>query len=339
MEIRQTVFIVWKAYQRRVEAFKSYLNANAVYIHYNWEEKTKIHKVFSYLLKLFRTYYILLRQRPSLFYIQAPPTFLVYAAYIYSKILGAKYVVDAHNSMIYDSFWCRMPFARYVLAKSAVVIVHNDYVAELAKKWGIPYTVLICRPPEVNPRQYLFPQAIMGKRPSPRVVVPSSFDSDEPLEEIQKATLMLPNINFFITWYREKIPPQYVQGWGENVVFTGFLPEGDFDALLAHGDAILVLTTRDGTQPSGATEALAFEKPLIVSDFEIIRTLFPAGAIYVKNNATDIAEGIRMALERKNSLAEEMASFKGEKLLKWEQQFKTLTEKVAGLSVNLMGKY
>jgi glycosyltransferase involved in cell wall biosynthesis len=324
------VFIVWKAYQRRVEAFKRRLNVSPIYIHFDWEERTKVHKSVSYLFKLCITFFILIRQRPGLIYIQAPPTFLVYAAYLYCKIAGALYIVDAHNSMIHGSFWHKMPFTKYVLTRACVVIVHNEVMGEMAKNWGIPYTVLMCRPPEINPENYSYPRDIIGTRSRPRIVVPCSFDIDEPLDEMKKAILALPDVDFFITWYREKMPPQYVEGFGDNVVFTGFLPQEHFDSLLANADGILVLTTRDGTQPSGATEALAFHKPLVVSDFWVIRSLFPVGAIYVRNEARDIAQGIRVALEKKSKLGAEMAAFKEEKFRLWEQQFETLNRIIEG---------
>jgi hypothetical protein len=42
-----------------------------------------------------------------------------------------------------------------------------------------------------------------------------------------------------------------------------------------------------------------------------------------------------MALERKDNLAEEMASFKGEKMRMWETQFKNLVEKMKNLIVRV----
>lgn len=93
---------------------------------------------------------------------------------------------------------------------------------------------------------------------------------------------------------------------------------------MAHADAILVMTNQIGTQPSGASEALAFQKPLVVSDLQIIRDLFPLGSIYVENNAEAIAKGIVEALRQKERLAMEMASFKEIKLQRWEKEFQML---------------
>src|SRR5208337_887046 len=94
---RETLFIVWKAYERRVNAFKKIMNIRPAYFHFNWEEKTKVHKAFSYFFKISMTLWLLVREKPHLFYIQAPPTFPIYIAYLYGLMTGAKYVVDAHN--------------------------------------------------------------------------------------------------------------------------------------------------------------------------------------------------------------------------------------------------
>jgi glycosyltransferase involved in cell wall biosynthesis len=323
METGKTLFIIWKAYQRRVEAFADSLNINPIYIHFEWEEKSRLHKIFSYLFKLYKTWSIFATTKPGFFYVQAPPTFLIYSSYLYCKLTGAKFAVDAHNTMIGESLWSRMPFVRSILKSSAVVIVHNEDMAKLAKAYGLPHTVLMDRPPHVE-STYPYPHEIMGKCHQPKVVVPCSFDIDEPLDEMQKATLLLPDIDFFITWYTEKLPEEYVRGFGANTVFTGFLEKKSFDALLAHADAVLVLTTRDGTQPSGATEALAFQKPLVVSDFKIIRDMFPMGAVYIDNDAPSIANGISSAIQMKENLASDMACFKKEKLRLWDLQCDTL---------------
>ena len=325
---RETIFIAWKAYQRRVDAFKEILNIRPVYIHFKWEEKTKVLKAFSYFLKIWKTFVLLVREKPALFYVQGLPTFLIYVAYMYSLMTGTKYVVDAHNAMLYWSFWCKMPFVKCALARSKVVIVHNKFVADMAEKWRVPHTILMDRPFETNQMEFPTPQ-ILGKKPRrPIVVIPCSYAPDEPREEMRKATLMLPEVNFYITWFREKLSENYLRGFRENVIFTGYLPLEKFNSLLAYADAVLVLTTQIGTQPSGASEALSFQKPLVVSDLKIIRDLFPSGSIYVENNAEAIANGIAEALRQKESLAMEMASFKQTKLKMWEEQFRKLMKTI-----------
>lgn len=320
----ETLFIVWKSYQRRVDAFKKKLNIRPVYFHFRWEEKTKVHKAFSYFFKIWKTFRLLMREKPDLFYIQSPPTFLIYVAYIYGLSTGAKVVVDAHNTLIYGSYWSKMPFVKYVLTRSFAVIVHNSYVADMADKMGVPHTILMDRPSDLSHVHLPVPKVMLKKLRGPLVVVPCSYDSDEPLEEMRKATIMLPNVNFFVTWYREKLSEDYLRGFKENTIFTGFMPPEEFDSLLAQADAILVLTTRKGTQPSGASEAIAFQKPLVVSDLQIIRELFPVGSIYVENSAEAIAKGIAEALQHKERLALEMASFKETKMKMWEEQFQNL---------------
>lgn len=265
------LFIIWKAYQRRVDAFKERLGARAIYLHYAWEERSKLHKAVSYVAKFYETWRLLFRHKPAMFYVQAPPTFPVYAAFFYSVLTGAKYIVDAHNPMISGSFWNRMPLAKAVLRKAATVIVHNAFVAQQAQAQQLPHTVLMDRPPEISLKPTALPERLNGKNGRPRVVVPCSYDVDEPLAELQKATSELSHVDFYLTWYIEKMPAQFASRFGKNVIFTGFLPLPEFNGLLASADAILVLTTQDGTQPSGATEALAFAKPLIVSDLQIIR--------------------------------------------------------------------
>ena len=324
----KTVFIIWKVYQRRVEAIREKLNAEPVYLHYRWEEKSKLHKLVSYVFKIAGTYRVLLTVRPKLFYVQAPPAFLLYAVWIYGNLTDARYVVDAHNSIVDGSLWSRMPFVRHTLRQAATVLVHNEEMAVHASRSVLPHTVLMDRPPEVEPMNYPYPAELLGDRMRPKVAIPCSYDTDEPLEEMRQATLLLPHVDFYITWYAEKLPAAYVAGFGPNTRFTGFLPQAEFDGLLANADAILVLTTREGTQPSGATEALAFEKPLVVSDLGIIRRMFPKGAIYIGNTASDIAVGISRALERREQLAGEMKEFKKEKVRLWEAQFDILRSRV-----------
>jgi len=146
-ELQINCFVVWKACQRRVDAFKSDLQTIPVYLHYDWEERSRVHKAISYVLKSLRMVAILGRVKPDVFYVQAPPTIALYVAFLYSRLAHARYVVDAHNSMIYGSFWCRMPFWRLVLRKALLVLVHNDLLRtwRFVKEYRAPFS-WIARP-------------------------------------------------------------------------------------------------------------------------------------------------------------------------------------------------
>jgi glycosyltransferase involved in cell wall biosynthesis len=56
-----------------------------------------------------------------------------------------------------------------------------------------------------------------------------------------------------------------------NVTFTGFLADPDYVALLGRADVVIVLTSDDDLLNCGAYEALALDKPLILSDTKAIR--------------------------------------------------------------------
>ena len=183
---KKYIFIVWKTYQRRVDAFEKRLNILPIYLHCAWEERSALHKLLSYLVKSFITLRILIKLRPKVFFIQAPPVFPIYAACIYSLLFHARYIVDAHNPIIYGSFWSRMPFLSLILRKSYCVIVHNRFVEEKVKAFQTEYSVLMDVPFLNIPASNCFPN-FLKKNDLPNVVVPCSFDRDEPLDEFQKA--------------------------------------------------------------------------------------------------------------------------------------------------------
>ena len=67
-------------------------------------------------------------------------------------------------------------------------------------------------------------------------------------------------------------------------------------ALYANANAALVLTTREGTQPSGASEAIALGIPLVLSDIKTTRRLYKDSPVYVDNVPESISKGIKFAL-------------------------------------------
>ena len=82
----------------------------------------------------------------------------------------------------------------------------------------------------------------------------------------------------------------------ENVELTGFLDQDAYVGLLADAAAIVVLTDRDDTLLSGAWEAIALGRPLVVSETRALRTTFGDGVRYVASTPASIAEGIDATL-------------------------------------------
>ena len=80
--------------------------------------------------------------------------------------------------------------------------------------------------------------------------------------------------------------------------------------MYAHAKGAVVLTTREGTQPSGATESISLEVPLIVSDIKTTRKLYEGYAIFVENEADSIALGMRQALAEYEDYHDRMRELK-----------------------------
>ncbi len=95
----KALFQVWKIYQRRAESIGHYFNVDIEYYHCSWEEKSKIHKVISYLFKSIMTVRDLVRYRPKLIFLQLPPTPALYIVGVYGVLTKTPYVTDCHNAM------------------------------------------------------------------------------------------------------------------------------------------------------------------------------------------------------------------------------------------------
>src|SRR5439155_1727924 len=77
---------------------------------------------------------------------------------------------------------------------------------------------------------------------------------------------------------------------------------------LRAADVVLVLTTHDHTMQRGGYEAMALGKPLVTSDWGILRETFSRGTIHVRNEPHAIAAGVRRALADRERLGAEMRS-------------------------------
>jgi glycosyltransferase involved in cell wall biosynthesis len=151
--------------------------------------------------------------------------------------------------------------------------------------------------------------------------VPSSFAHDEPVSEILDAASVLQDAVFYMTGDISRVNRSLLEQKSQNVVFTGFLDKDDYVRLLDDSDAVMALTTRDGTLLAGAYEAVALEKPLITSNRGPLVRYFDKGAIHVDNSAKEIISAVKAVPQKKRQMNREMHLLKEEKIRDWESAF------------------
>ena len=109
-----------------------------------------------------------------------------------------------------------------------------------------------------------------------------------------------------------------------NVYFTGFLAEATYYALLNSVEAVMCLTSRDHTMQRGACEALSLGKPIITSNWAVLRHYFNKGTVHVDNTCEGIRQGVVQMKEDHNSFSIGIKELQLDQQREWEQKVRTL---------------
>lgn len=292
----QRLYVAWQGYQRRAEVLAPRFASGLAFFPNRF--KNRFLRPLDYLLKLFATRAAISRSRARLLVFQSPPPYPALAA----LIAGVPYAIDAHNASI-QGRWTRAPLAGWIVAKSALLIAHNPEAAEIASKLYPRATVLSLRDPLSE-----LPGAGASERREPdSVLCICSFAVDEPLDVLYALTRARPGLRFLVSGNPRRTRSQWVDRLADagNVTLTGYLPTADYQALLGRVGAVVVLTTRAATQPSGACEALSADAPLVVSRTSLTQAMFGDWARVVPNEPELLAEAVDAALADQRSLSQE----------------------------------
>ncbi len=317
------LFIVWRIFQRRSESLARCFDLEIKYYYADWEEKSKFHKALSYVFKTAGTLRDMIRCKPEILFIQLPPTPVLYLAATYCYFTKCRLVADCHNAMIYSK-WLKWPFALSLLRNADAALVHNEDVEQQALRLGLKTITLRDPLPQLEMDNRRKAADIADTGAGDYVMVPWSFSPDEPIEELFQAAESLPAVKFLMTWFAERLPQEIRDRVPSNLVLTGYLDDGDFNALFSQASAVLVMTTREGTQPSAASEAIVLGVPLIVSDLQTTRRLYEDVPVYIANDAAGISEGVRTALATRDVLRQRILGFKN----KFEMRLKEEIDQV-----------
>jgi glycosyltransferase involved in cell wall biosynthesis len=256
--------------------------------------------------------------------VAVPPIFAALPVLLHARRHAMRVVVDAHTGIFDHRRWrWLLPLTRAVFRRADAVVVTGPHLEERVASWGARAVIIGDVP--VN--------FAAGNPPAPcreaRVVVVNTFSSDEPVGEVLAAARRLDGIRLFVTGDLRDAPAALTADPPANVTFTGFLPEEDYVGLLRSADVVVVLTTHDHTMQRGGYEALALGKPLVTSEWGLLRETFARGTVHVANEAPAIAAGVRRALDEGDTLAAEMRQLRLERRRLFAMRLEALLQVVA----------
>jgi glycosyltransferase involved in cell wall biosynthesis len=116
----------------------------------------------------------------------------------------------------------------------------------------------------------------------------------------------------------------------ENVVFTDFLSDEIFNALLKGGDIILSLTKADLTMQNGVYEAIALGRPVITSDWPVLRKTYRKGVICTDNSSEALFNAIQEMKQNYHFYLREINELRTEFLSSWQEKRAQLIELLNG---------
>jgi len=316
----RATFIAWTRFDHRSQLLAKNLGATMHFVFHGQQGKL-FQLPCRYFTQGLHTWRILIHEHPDIIFVQNPPIFSVLVAFLYSKLHKARYVIDSHTAAFLSPIWRRTLGLQCALSRQALAtIVHNESQEEIVKIWGCNYHVL-SDPLKGYPKGTLFPLA-----KGFNIAVISTFSEDEPLEVVFESAGLLTDVAFYITGDSKRIPSSLLAKKPANCQLTGFLPYDQYVGLLKGVDVIMDLTTRDHTLLCGAFEAVSLGKPLITSNWKILRNHFPIGTIHIPNTAEGVCEGIRQAQLELSTLQRDILILKEKLLVEWDQKFAKLLQ-------------
>jgi len=108
------------------------------------------------------------------------------------------------------------------------------------------------------------------------------------------AAALLPDCDVLVTGDPAEAPARLVESAPANVSFVGFLDTAAYRREVERADLVVALTTEPGSVMRAAYEAVYAERPLVVSDWPLLRELFPA-AVHARNEAESLAAAVLVA--------------------------------------------
>lgn len=306
------LFVSWAPFCSRSDNIARELGGRSVMIYHSFWGSHYATVLFKYLSQSVATFLVLLRSRPRHIFVMSPPAIACLPVWIYTKLFRAVYVVDAHTAAFVDPRWRALEFVTRFFARHALTtLVTNSHWQSMLQGWGSRSDIVT----DV-PVQFPVPQAVMLPSGS-KIAVVCTFTFDEPVATIFEAAVLVPEVSFHFTGNWKRLPPEVMARKPSNVQLMGFLPAAEYAGLLTQCTAVMSLTTLDHTMQRGAYEAAYLSRPIVTSNFEVLRRSFPKATVFVDCTAESIANGVRVMCANSDHFAKEAIELNQDKRSNW----------------------
>ena len=280
------IFLAWKSYCTRSHNIAGHVGAENVFILPFASEKSAFGKILRYAVSFILTLKYLFKERPPVVFTLNQPPPLIFAVYLYSRMYGAKYILDSHSGPFNDPKWAWfLPGYRFIAKNAFLNINTNSHHKEIVESWGGRSCIIGDVPIDFKTD---YPRKVVSEK---SIAVVASFMFDEPLEAVWEAAELLPDVTFHVTGNHKKAGRKLLETVPDNIKLEGYMERDEYLGLFLSVKGVMALTTRDFTMQMGAYEALSLEQPIITSDWAILRESFGNGAVYVDNTPQSIASG------------------------------------------------
>lgn len=317
---KKQVFISWTVDSTRSDSLAYHLGANCYHIHYFKLSRLRmLYAPLKYVLASFKTVSILNKERPEVILVQNPPPFAILVVWLYCLFSNAVFITDSHTGAFDRWRWKQFLWLYRFLAKRALVnIIHNKPLEQLVAEWGVPTITIGDIPFHLKTDiEYPFGEGF-------NVVVICSYDDDEPIEEVLKAAKRLPLINFYITGNLKVAPKDLSLKISSNVILTDFIPHKEYVALVKGCDVVVCLTKQNFTMQNGAYEAIELERPVVTSNWPVLRETLSKGTIHIDNTADSLVRALEQIRDNYSYYLNEIKILRSERRVVWEKSFSML---------------
>lgn len=325
---QKIIFISWTPFGRHTELLGKSLNAEIFYISKFIKFKGILWKLLfpvDYILKSIKSLKILLSTKPSVVFVQNPPSIAPVVIVFFSKFLKFKTVIDSHNGA-FEKPWVNTPFHIWALRNATIITIHNSILFNRLtsdKKFSnINFKIL-------NSKLSEYPSGLKDKSQEKYFLIISSFSGDEPMDILLQGLVLFSKTNnnwkFKITGnYKREIDLYNKYSENENIEFLGFVDDKTYDYLLVNAYGIIALSTRDDVQQFALMEAVGAGVPFISNKNKTNIDLFEDKMILIENDSDKISEGITDFINNKNELNKNIIDIKIKQEVKWEKEFDNL---------------